>query len=204
MLPACLACRGSREPWGIKATGVACAICRTGRTTTKSFPDSDQDAEDFEKHRSRKIALSCLLEVPCFIAAPMNFLLLNTLHSPEPATSFSEHSRMATMCLASNEGQRVIQLCIASRGKGHRGLAERMLIAPGSTRFYVLVCSVAQSHLILCNPMDCSPLGSSIHGMSQARISEWDAISFSRASSRPRGQTCISCVFCIGRQILNH
>ena len=49
--------------------------------------------------------------------------------------------------------------------------------------------------------MDCSPPGSSVHGISQARILEWVAISFSKASSRPRDPTCISCT---GRQILYH
>ena len=47
------------------------------------------------------------------------------------------------------------------------------------------VCLVAQSCLTLCDPMDCSPLGSSVHGIFQARILEWIAISFSRASSWP-------------------
>ena len=49
--------------------------------------------------------------------------------------------------------------------------------------------------------MDCSPPGSSLHRISQARILEWVAISSSRGSSRPRDWTCISC---IGRQILYH
>ena len=44
----------------------------------------------------------------------------------------------------------------------------------------------------LCDPMDCSPPGSSVHGILQARILEWVAISFSRRSSQPRDQTCIS------------
>ena len=44
----------------------------------------------------------------------------------------------------------------------------------------------------LCNPMDCSPPGSSVHGISQARIQEWVAIPSSRRSSRPRDQTCVS------------
>ena len=45
-------------------------------------------------------------------------------------------------------------------------------------------CSLAaQSHLTLCNPMDCSPPGSSVHGIFQARILEWVAISSSRGSS---------------------
>ena len=44
---------------------------------------------------------------------------------------------------------------------------------------------VAQSCLILCNPMDCSLPGSSVHGVFQARVLEWVAISFSRGSSLP-------------------
>ena len=48
------------------------------------------------------------------------------------------------------------------------------------------VSEVAQSCLTLCDPMDCSPPGFSVHGILQARILEWVAISFSRGSSRPR------------------
>ena len=48
---------------------------------------------------------------------------------------------------------------------------------------------VAQSCLTLCDPMNCSPPGSSILGIFQARILEWVAISFSRRSSQPRDQT---------------
>ena len=48
---------------------------------------------------------------------------------------------------------------------------------------------VAQSRPTLCDPMDCSPLGSSICGILQARRLEWAAMPFSRGSSRPRDQT---------------
>jgi len=48
---------------------------------------------------------------------------------------------------------------------------------------------VAQSCPTLCEPMDCSLRGSSIHGISQARILEWVAVSFSRESSQPRDQS---------------
>ena len=48
---------------------------------------------------------------------------------------------------------------------------------------------VAQSCLTLCDPMDCSLPGSSVHGILQVRILEWVAISFSRGSSRPRDRT---------------
>ena len=49
---------------------------------------------------------------------------------------------------------------------------------------------VAQSCPGLCDPMDCSPPGFSIHGIFQARVLEWGAISFSRGSSQPRGLHC--------------
>ena len=51
---------------------------------------------------------------------------------------------------------------------------------------------VAQSYLTLCDPMDLPVF--SIHGILQARILKWVAISFSRGSSRPRDQTRVSCV----------
>ena len=57
---------------------------------------------------------------------------------------------------------------------------------------------VAQSCPTLCDPMDCSPPGSSVHGILQARILEWVAISFSRRSSQPRDRTRISRI--VGRR----
>ena len=48
---------------------------------------------------------------------------------------------------------------------------------------------VAQSCPSLCDPVDCSLPGSSVHGILQAKIQQWVAISFSRGSSRPRDQT---------------
>ena len=53
---------------------------------------------------------------------------------------------------------------------------------------------VAQSCLTLCDPMDGSLPGSAVHGIFQARILEWAAISFSRNSSQPRGRTRVSCI----------
>ena len=52
---------------------------------------------------------------------------------------------------------------------------------------------VAQSCLTLCDPM-CSLSGSSVHGIFQARVLEWVAISFPRGSSRPRNRTWLSCI----------
>ena len=51
---------------------------------------------------------------------------------------------------------------------------------------------VAQPCLTLCDPVNCSPPGSSIHGILQARILEWVATSFSRASSRHKDRTQVS------------
>ena len=53
---------------------------------------------------------------------------------------------------------------------------------------------VTQSCPTLCNPVDCSLPGFSVHGILQARILEWLAISFSRGSSWFRDQTCVSCI----------
>ena len=53
-------------------------------------------------------------------------------------------------------------------------------------------CVYAQSCLTLCNPVDCSLPGCSVHGILQARVLERAAISFSRGSSRPRDQTWVS------------
>ena len=46
-------------------------------------------------------------------------------------------------------------------------------------------------------PMDCSPPGSSVHGILQARILDWVAMPSSRRSSRPRVRTRVSCVSCL-------
>ena len=48
-----------------------------------------------------------------------------------------------------------------------------------------VLCLVAQLCLTLCDPMDCSPLGSSVHEVSQARILDWGAIFFSRGLPDP-------------------
>ena len=53
-------------------------------------------------------------------------------------------------------------------------------------------CLQAQSGPTLCNRMDCSPPGSSVHGILQARILEWVVMPSSRGSSQPRDRTCVS------------
>ena len=61
-----------------------------------------------------------------------------------------------------------------------------------------VLSEVTQLCPTLCDPMDCSLPGSSIHGILQARVLEWVAISFSRGSSRPRDRTQVSRI--VGRR----
>ena len=61
-----------------------------------------------------------------------------------------------------------------------------------------------QSCLTLCDPMDCSLPGSSVHGILQARILGWVAVPSSRGSSPPRDRILISCVSGIGGWVLYH
>ena len=70
---------------------------------------------------------------------------------------------------------------------------------PFMESIFLFVCLVTKPCPTLCDPMDCSPPGSSVHGIAQARILEWVAISLSRGSSWPRDRTHVSC---IGRWIL--
>ena len=70
---------------------------------------------------------------------------------------------------------------LRSYNRDHRALSE-------------WVSEVAQSCPTLCDPMDCNLPGSSLHGILQARVLEWVAISFSRGSSRPRDRTRVSCI----------
>ena len=63
----------------------------------------------------------------------------------------------------------------------------------------VCVCMITEPCLILCSHMDCGPPGPSVHGIFQARILEWVAISYFRKSSQPKDQTQVSFVSCISR-----
>ena len=99
---------------------------------------------------------------------------------------------------------------------GYMLIPDSQSIPPGNHKFFFQVCEsvcfvntfysvsvkgtqskdteVTQSCLTLCSPVDCRPPGSSVHGISQARILEWVAISFSRQSFRPRDQTRVSLI----------
>ena len=69
-----------------------------------------------------------------------------------------------------------------------------ILLVPWYLLFYIIVREreVTQSCPTLCDPMDCSLPGSSVHGIFQAIVLEWIAISFSKGSSQPRDRTRVS------------
>ena len=99
--------------------------------------------------------------------------------------------------LTSEPGRAWLSTCAASCGRlgwppSHHGHTRFRVTESASwggsplSGYGSCACLVAQSCLILCDPTDCSPPGSSVHGISQARILEWVAISFPRGSSPPR------------------
>ena len=88
-------------------------------------------------------------------------------------------------------------LSMGSRWEGERQNFRAMEHA--SIVFLAYMYIYTQSCLTLGDLMDCSLQGSSFHGILQARILEWVAISFSRESFQPRDLTCVSY---IGSQIL--
>ena len=73
-------------------------------------------------------------------------------------------------------------------------------------RLYIYICLHVCSVVLvvsLSDPMDCSPPGSSVHGILQSRIREWVAISSSRGSSQHRDQIHDSCISCIAGIFFN-
>ena len=68
--------------------------------------------------------------------------------------------------------------------------------------FYHDLAKSFQLCLTVCNPMDCSLPGSTVHGILQARILKWVAMPSSRGSFQPRDQTHIFCEFCIAGRYL--
>ena len=84
------------------------------------------------------------------------------------------------------------------------GVISRLYSVPQMAHLNLHTWSIDQSRLTFCDSMDCSLPVSSVHGIFQAIILEWVAICCSRESSQPKDWTLISCVSCIGKQILYH
>ena len=78
------------------------------------------------------------------------------------------------------------------------------LIFPCTVQYIQVCAKLLQLCPTLCDLMDCSPAGSSVHEILQARILEWIAMPSSKGSSRPRDKTQVFYVSCSGRWILCH
>ena len=114
------------------------------------------------------------------------FLLPN--HTPQmPTVSWPFYYQCDSWCLTSLDFKFHLSSWILS--STYFSSSPLVTALPFALR--VLGCSVMSDSLW---PMDCSPPGSSVHEISQARILEWVAISSSRGSSWPRDQTHISCL----------
>ena len=86
-------------------------------------------------------------------------------------------------------------VCVCVYGKSLRNL---LRLFKGLQSTLHTHTEVAQSCPTLCDPMDCSPPGSSVHGIFQAWVLEWVAVSFSRRFSWPRDRTWVSHI--VGRR----
>ena len=91
-----------------------------------------------------------------------------------------------------------------SPGKNSGVVFHSLLQGIFPTQGACLPAKLLQSHSTLCDPMDCSLPGSTVHGILQARILEWLATPSFRGSSQPRYQTHVSYVSCIGEWFLYH
>ena len=142
--------------------------------------------------------LSCFR--PVWFCDPMDHRVLWPLDSPGKNTGVGCHALLQGIFLT--QGLNLHLWCFLYWEAG-----SLPLVAPRKPRFherylylnYVVVWLL--NHVwLFCDPKNCSPPGSSVHGIYQARILEWVAISFSRGSSQSRDQILISC---IGKQVLH-
>ena len=121
----------------------------------------------------------------------------------ESDTTERLHFHFSLSCIGERNGNPLQCSCLENPRDGEpdglpsMGSHRVKQLSSGSSMLF----SVAKLCQTLCNPMDCSLPGSSVHGIFQARILEWVAISSSRGSSQLRDQTHVSC---IGRQTLYH
>ena len=111
------------------------------------------------------------------------------------------HFHFSLSCIGEGNGNLLQYSCLENPRDGGAWWAAIYGAAQSQTRLkwlssreYLSPRLVAKSCQALCDLMDCSSPGSSVHGISQARILEWGAFPCSRGSSHPRDRTCISCI----------
>ena len=152
---------------------------------------SVQSASERENSVAPKAASSWALEVPSTCSRAQH----TTVIQPSSAL-FSFGGNRANICF-----QLLAKLAVQARTLlGEQGWVYTGLDT-GEQRLEARTCLpkgkkvlVAQLYLTLWYPLDCSPPGSSVHGILQARKLEWVAIPFSRGSSLPSDRTQVSCI----------
>ena len=112
----------------------------------------------------------------------------------------NNRDKVHTKCNVWNHPETILQTSLWKHFLQNQSMVPKRL----GTAALEYLCMCAQSCQTLCDPMDYSLPGSSVHGISQARILEWVAISFSRETSHPRDWTHISWITCTGRWLLYH
>ena len=141
--------------------------------------------------------LNFLISIPQFVQFP-NLFLYSCL------SSYISQDKSLLACLETKQQPKKTPQFLLI----HNMLVLKCLVVSNSfgtpwINIYTLVTvTVTQSYPTLSAPKDCSPAGSSVRGISQARILEQVAISYSRGSSWPRNQTPVSWVSCTGSWIL--
>ena len=141
--------------------------------------------------RSFQSLISCDLYSPWKLA-PRSFLPLMPL--PTPASSLPPTLPGATLPRALLTGLNVSEESLCRTLETHRD----------SYKWPSLMCMLSHFSPTLCDPTRCSPPGSSVHGILQARILEWIAMPSSRGSSPPRDWIHIAYISCISRWVLYH
>ena len=220
----CQAC-GILVPWPrIESVFPALAVQRLNKWTTREAPSpldycrslspaltavcsphsNQRDTFQIEVRAWHSFAQTLLL-FPIFLGVkalyPLQSLTPSTPHPPSSILpSLCPHPQLyLSRSLCSNDiglcdlspfAQQWFECLLYSRHQNVRLKTE--LKAETNTILSVLMFS----HVWLCDPLDCSPSGSSVHGIFQAGILEWVAISFSKGSPQPRDQTQVSCVSC--------
>ena len=119
-----------------------------------------------------------------------SFLFLQPHHLPPPPIR-AQHRKMLRKACGDCLVVQWLRLCAHNEG----AQVPSPVRIPHARRVCKMQVKVlaTQSCPILCNPMGCSPPGSSVHGILQARIWEWVAMPSSRGSSQPRDRSRVSC-----------
>ena len=115
--------------------------------------------------------------------------------SMENSTLQADGGRWASQCW--QQGARSVSACVLI------SVSFFWIAVKYMSHIHCLACMRAQLCPTLCDPMDCSLPGSSVHGTILSGILEWAAISSSRGSSRPRDGARASCASCTGGWILS-